>query len=182
MRRNAQAGRPAIESPTVARAQQLYEDLLADVGARAPLLPDLVVAHWPHVGRAYAGLMIVGQAVYGWPDDYAPSRFQRATERAQALHTISQRGMLGEPMSWLATSPVRGSPFWSVVRQVTETLEPGSAPWFDRLAWANLYPLAPDQGNPGGELRAVQDPHVGPLIGTMAEMLEARPVIALVGP
>ena len=142
-----------------------------------------MVAHWPHVGCAYAGLVIVGQALHGWPDDFEPSTFQLPEKRAETLLAIKRRGTdQSEPMGWLATSPVRGSPFWSVARQVTEALQPGASPWFSGFAWANLYPLAPERENPGGELRAVQDPHVGPLIAAMADMVKARVVIALVGP
>ena len=47
-----------------------YDRLLASIGDRAADIGDRpVVTHWPHVGSAYRGLVIVGQAVYGWADD-----------------------------------------------------------------------------------------------------------------
>jgi hypothetical protein len=43
-----------------------YETLLASIGGRADEIGDRpVVTHWPHVGSAFRGLVIVGQAVYG---------------------------------------------------------------------------------------------------------------------
>lgn len=41
-----------------------YGRLLASIGSRADDIGDRpVVTHWPHVGSAYRGLVIVGQAV-----------------------------------------------------------------------------------------------------------------------
>ena len=52
------------------RVEDTYDRLLASVGARASEIGDRpVVTHWPHVGSAYRGLAIVGQAVWGWTDD-----------------------------------------------------------------------------------------------------------------
>ena len=68
---------------------------------------------------------------------------------------------------------------------VAEALAPDSdSPWYARLAWVNLYPVAPENppGNPGGPLREAQDPLVGDLLRAVVEMLHARVVIALVGP
>jgi hypothetical protein len=36
----------------------------------APALPQLVVAHWPHVGSSYGGFAAVGQGLHGWMDDF----------------------------------------------------------------------------------------------------------------
>jgi hypothetical protein len=62
-----------------------YDGLLASIGERATEIGDRpVVTHWPHVGSAYRGLAIVGQAVFGWADD------PRATDLA-ALHSSRAR-------------------------------------------------------------------------------------------
>lgn len=163
--------------------QGRYDDLLASVGASAPA-GARVVAHWPHVGSAYDGVVILGQAVNGWPDDFDARSLTDAIARAEAIRVIRARNTdRPEPMDWLATSRVRTSPFWTVARLVAETLTPASdAPWFARFAWANLYPVAPESGNPGGWLRAAQDPHVGGLINELMGVLNARVVVALVGP
>ena len=61
---------------------------------------------------------------------------------------------------------------------------PGSAPWYARYAWANLYPVAPEDptDNPTGVLEEAQDPFVGALLLELADMLEARTVIVIAGP
>ena len=135
-----------------------YDRLLASIGRRADEIgPRPVVAHWPHVGSAYDGLVIVGQALYGWPDDFPASQFRSREGRAEALRVARARSTeRADPLDWIATHPVRTSPFWSVSRIVAEALVPdGGAPWYARLAWVNLYPAAPEEppGNPGGPLR-----------------------------
>jgi hypothetical protein len=164
-----------------------YDRLLASIGRRADEIgPRPVVAHWPHVGSAYDGLVIVGQALYGWPDDFPASQFRSREGRAEALRVARARSTeRADPLDWIATHPVRTSPFWSVSRIVAEALVPdGGAPWYARLAWVNLYPAAPEEppGNPGGPLREAQDPLVGDLLRDIVEMLDARIVLALVGP
>jgi hypothetical protein len=48
----------------------------------------------------------------------------------------------------------------------------------------NLDPAAPEDppGNPGGALREAQDPHVADLLRVTLDAIEARTVVALVGP
>jgi hypothetical protein len=161
--------------------------LLASIGERAGDIGDRpVVLHWPHVGSAYGGLVIMGQALYGWPDDFPAAQFGTVAGRAQAIAVARQRNRdRPEPLDWLATNPVRNSPFWTVTRLLAGEFEPNDAtPWFGKIAWVNLYPAAPESppGNPGGPLREAQDPLVGKLLEATVEMLEARTVVALVGP
>jgi hypothetical protein len=169
-------------APASAQAAELYQTLLSSVGALVPASDDTsVVAHWPHVGSSYDGLAIVGQALRGWPDEFDPAGFRSAASRTDAMAVIHRRTAgRTEPMDWLATSRVRNSPFWTVARLATEGLTSGGGPWFSRFAWLNLYPLAPELGNPGGWLREAQDPHVGSLLRALINMIRARTVIALV--
>jgi hypothetical protein len=163
-----------------------YDRLLASVGGRADEIGDRpVVTHWPHVGSAYRGLVIVGQAVYGWADDCRASDLRVAKTRAQLIASIRTRADRPEPLDWIDSHPVRTSPFWRVVRLLVEALEPDTdAPWYAHFAWVNLYPSAPDDppGNPGGALKQAEDPHVGPLLRAVTDWLDARRVIAVVGP
>ncbi|MEP7378157.1 MAG: hypothetical protein ABI725_01190 [Chloroflexota bacterium] len=166
-------------------AEELYDQLLASVGRSAPAESEArVVGHWPHVGSVYDGVVILGQAVYGWSDDFDPRTMTDYSARAEALRAIRARNTdRDEPMDWLATHRVRSSPFWTVARLVAEALTPvSSAPWISRFAWANLYPVAPEMGNPGGWLRAAQDPAAGALADALMTSLNARVVVALVGP
>jgi hypothetical protein len=88
-------------------------------------------------------------------------------------------------MNWIATHHVRSSPFWKTARLLVESLEPDShLPWYARWCWLNLFPCAPDDppGNPGGALREAQAPFVGELLAAQVDLLDARRIIALVGP
>jgi hypothetical protein len=163
-----------------------YDRLLESVGDRADQIGDRpVVTHWPHVGSAYQGLVIVGQAVYGWGDDYPARHFQTEAGRQEGIAAFRARVDKPDPLQWIETHPVRSSPFWRTVRLIVEGLEPEpDAPWYSRFAWVNLYPAAPENppGNPGGALKEAQDPHVGRLLRSVTDMLDARRVIAVVGP
>jgi hypothetical protein len=163
-----------------------YDALLTSVGDRAAEIGSRpVVTHWPHVGSAYQGLVIVGQAVYGWGDDFAAAHFRTEAGRQEAIAAFRARVDKPEPLHWIDTHPVRVSPFWRAVRRLVEALERDlDAPWYARFAWVNLFPAAPENppGNPGGALREAQDPHVGPLLRAVTDWLDAKRVIAVVGP
>ena len=100
--------------------------------------------------------MILGQALYGWPDDFPATQFRTASGRAEALCiTRARNAARADRLDWIATHPVRTSPFWSVSRMVAEALQPDSrAPWYARFAWVNLYPAAP--GGPSAAARAAR--------------------------
>ena len=165
---------------------EAYDALLASVAQRAPEIGGRpVVGHWPHVGSAYDGIALVGQALYGWPDERPASALGTAAGRSAAIEDYRRRPEAPEPLAWITTSANRTSPWWNVARRLAEGLAPGTdAPWYARLAWLNLYPLAPEDppGNPGGALRQAQDPFVVDLLRAELELIGARAVIALVGP
>jgi hypothetical protein len=167
------------------RAVNAYERLLTSVGERADEIePRPVLVHWPHVGSAYRGTVIVGQALRGWPDHFRASDFRTADGRARAIDAARERPDRLEPMDWIATHRVRSSPFWKTARLLVEALEPDDSPWYARWCWLNLFPCAPDDPpeNPSGALREAQDPFVGELLAAQIDRLDARRVIALVGP
>jgi hypothetical protein len=164
-----------------------YDRLLASIGARANDIGDRpIVLHWPHVGSAYRGLVIVGQALYGWPDDFVATQFRTAEGRAEAMRVAQARNAdRHEPLDWIATNRVRNSPFWTTARLLAEAIEPtADAPWFGRFAWVNLYPAAPENppGNPAGPLREAQDSFTSELLRASVDALDAHTVIAFVGP
>lgn len=171
---------------TQADAVAAYDGLLSSIGERADAIGERpIVLHWWHVGSAYRGLVIVGQAVFGWPDDFPATTFRTSDGRAEAIRVAQSRTAdRADPMDWIASNPVRNSPFWTVARHAADELEPGDAPWYSRLAWVNLYHAAPENppGNPGGPLREAQDPFVADVLRATVDMLDARTVLALVGP
>jgi hypothetical protein len=168
-------------------ALALYDQLLASIGAHsAQIEPRLCVSHWPHVGSAYDGLLIVGQALRGWPNEWNASEAATEAGRRRILDvTKTHATSRSEPLDWIPQmKKVRNSPFWTFSRHLVELVTTGPAPWYARYAWANLYPVAPEDppDNPGGALKEAQDPFVGPLLLELADMLEARTVVVIAGP
>jgi hypothetical protein len=175
------------------RALAEYDRLLATIGEKADAIgTGRLAAHWPHVGTAYRGLVIVGQALQGWDPAVTGSRFH-----AIAARTADGRAaIIEQTRTWFADAPEpvgviatlsnrQGSPFWRLCRDVVEVLEPhGDGPWYSRFAWANVYPVGPDAppGSPGGPLKEAQDSHVGSLLVELLGMLDARRVVVISGP
>jgi len=91
-----------------------------------------------------------------------------------------------DPLEWVPSHPkVRNSPFWAFSRHLVEVLEPDEiTPWYARYAWVNLYPVAPESppDNPGGPLKAAQEPFVGELLNALVDSLEADRVVVVAGP
>jgi len=169
------------------RAVVLYEQLLASIGERAAEIePRPLVSHWPHIGSAYRGLVIVGQALRGWPDEWRASDARTPEGRNRILSATRARPRRAEPLDWVPSQrAVRNSPFWGFARHHVGELEPdASVPWYARFAWVNLYPVAPEAppDNPSGPLKEAQEPHVGELLVAIVEMLEAKRVILVAGP
>jgi hypothetical protein len=176
---------PSESVPAVAALDRLLES----VGRRAAEIePTQVVIHWPHVGRSYRGTVILGQSLYGWWDDFPAGSFYDPPGRARAIAVARARNAdRPDPNDWLegTRAATRNSPFWTAARLIVETVEPDEAtPWYSRLTWMNLFPCAPQhpKGNPTGALKEAQDPYVGELLRAHVEQLNARRVIAFVGP
>jgi len=170
------------------RALEVYERLLVSIGELSTEIePRPLVSHWPHVGSAYRGLVVVGQALRGWPDDWQASDARTAEGRQQILSTTRARNAnRPDPLEWVPSHPkVRNSPFWAFSRHLVEVLEPNEAtPWYARFAWVNLYPVAPESppDNPSGPLKAAQEPFVGQLLNAVVDFLEANRVVVVAGP
>jgi hypothetical protein len=88
-------------------------------------------------------------------------------------------------MSWIAGHRVENSPFWRTAHEVTGALVPDrESPWFSRVAWTNLCPIAPGayKGNPEGSLRQVQTAAAAEFLGVTVDALRPRLVLVLAGP
>lgn len=175
------------------RAVHHYDRLLASIGESAQAIGDRRLAsHWPHVGTAYRGLVIAGQALQGWDPAVAGARW-RATD---ASTPGGRTSIIENSRTWFADAPDpvgviatlsnrRSSPFWRLCRDVVEALEPvRTGPWYSRFAWANVYPVGPDDppGSPGGALKEAQDLYVGDLFAALLDTLDARRVVVISGP
>lgn len=174
-------------------ALEAYDRLLASIGQGADSIgPRGLASHWPHVGRNYRGLVIAGQALQGWDPAVSGARWHAA----DATTAGGRAAIIDRSRTWFAAAddPVgviatlsnrRGSPFWRLCRDVAEALEPDDrGPWYSRFAWANVYPVGPDDppGSPGGPLKEAQDPLVGGLFAALLDALDARRVVVISGP
>lgn len=175
----------ALDSPQMAHA---YDRLLASVGRVASDVGDgRLTSLWPLVGGDFDhGVLVVGQAVYGWISDWTATDATSAAGRSAILDdsraVCSDRD---DPMSWIAGHRVENSPFWRTAHEVTNALVPDlQSPWFSRLAWTNLYPIAPGdyKGNPEGTLRQVQTAPAAEFLAATVDALRPRLVLVLAGP
>ena len=175
----------ALDSPKMTNA---YDRLLASVGHVAGEVGDgRLTSHWPLVGRAFdRGVMVVGQAVYGWLPDWTALDAATAGGRSTILNdTKASFADLPDPMSWIEGHRVENSPFWRTTREVADALIPDrESPWFSRVAWTNLYPIAPGahKGNPEGSLRQVQTAPAAKFLSATVDALRPRLVLVLAGP
>ncbi len=174
-----------LDSPQMADA---YDRLLAEIGRAASVIGDgRLTSHWPLVGRDFdRGVLVVGQAVYGWIPDWTAVDVASVAGRSAILEdtrsTFSERD---DPMSWIAGHRVENSPFWRTAHEVADALAPGpGSPWFSRVAWANLCPVAPGayKGNPEGALRQVQTPAAAEFLSAVVAALAPRLALVLAGP
>jgi hypothetical protein len=170
------------------RMADAYDRLLASLGRAAPEFGrGRLTSHWPLVGKAFDhGVLVVGQAVYGWLPDWTALDATSAAGRTAILEdTKASFADLDDPMSWIDGHRVENSPFWRTAHEVTDALVPEpESPWFSRVAWANLYPIAPGayKGNPEGALRQVQTAPAAEFLSTVVDALAPRLVLALAGP
>ncbi len=170
-------------SPTV---EDRYLALLESIGGAADKIgPGPLTSHWPLVGADYdRGVLAVGQAVFGWVTDWATSEAMTPEgRRAILIDTQSVFADEADPMAWIAGNPVRTSPFWSTLRLVMESTQTTTSPWYSRLAWANLYPVAPNwiKANPSGPLLVAQAPEAPRLFEAIAAELDPRVVLVVGG-
>ena len=182
------SSRRAISPLDSQRMADAYDRLLASVGRVAPEVGDgRLTSHWPLVGSHFDhGVLVVGQAVYGWLPDWTALDATSSTGRAAILaDTKASFSELDDPMSWIAGHRVENSPFWRTAHEVTDALIPDpESPWFSRVAWANLYPIAPGayKGNPEGTLRQVQTTPAAEFLTAVVNALAPRLVLVLAGP
>jgi hypothetical protein len=183
-----ESSRMIINPLDTQRMADAYHRLVASVGRAAPEVGDRrLTSHWPLVGSHFDhGVLVVGQAVYGWLPDWTALDATSAAGRSAILaDTKASFADLDDPMSWIAGHRVENSPFWRTAHEVTDVLVPDpESPWFSRLAWANLYPIAPGayKGNPEGTLRQVQTTEAAEFLGAVVDVLAPRLVLVLAGP
>lgn len=126
-----------------------------------------------------SGLLFVGKAVNGWiTNETNVTRLfdSENSERIFARH---------DQMEWVNNLSgntegynTRKSAFWRLIRKVTEIYY--SEEWYSKIAWTNLYKVAPWKGgNPNGKLQNVQRKHCFDIFRKEIEILSPEYVILL---
>jgi hypothetical protein len=168
---------------------EAYDRLLAGVAGLAAELGDgrRLTSHWPLVGAGFDdGVLVVGQAVYGWIPDWVAGDAAILSGRAAVLDdTRSTLADQDDAMGWISGHRVENSPFWRTTHEVADALTPDAqSPWFSRVAWTNLYPIAPGdtKGNPDGVLRLVQTEAAAEFLDATVDAVRPRLVLVLAGP
>lgn len=169
-----------------------YAQMLRDVGLRADEMEGKQIAsHWPFVGSAFRGTVIVGQALAGWDAEETSARWRPDVARTEE----GRQQIIDGTRAWASARPEpmdevlrwghrRRSPFWGLLQRLDRLLEPGAAgPWYSHHAWRNIYPLGFDRPgkSPLGALKEAQAPHVGSLFWEAVDFLGARRVVIVAG-
>jgi hypothetical protein len=163
------------------------DDLLRAIASRATEIGDRpLTLHWPLAGSRFErGVLVIGQAVYGWFGDWRPEAVADE-DRRRAVIEEARDLFRDRPdrMDWLDGHRVWNSPFWRVVRDATEHLAPGDGPFYSRVAWTNLYAVAPNdiKANPGGALLEAQTAPAAAFVAAAIEVIDPSVVLVLAGP
>lgn len=139
----------------------------------------------PMVGNRYDGqracrLMWIGRALNGWE----ACRFGMGREAFadQAADEMRNR----DRFVWLWRGDAakkwpynyRQSAFWRTCKFVHDRMLPEDERWFEDIAWANLYPIAPAKsGNPSGKLCDAQRVLCGELLKKQMEALRPTHIV-----
>lgn len=147
-------------------------------------------AFWPEFGSSYnphEDLLIVGRAPNGGDNPWHFSKLAtldphelrlKASEKPEALDVWMIR-------CWQKSKDRKycsNTAFWRAVKLVVEGLGTGSDYWASRLAWTNLYKIAPATGgNPAGKLRKYQLQHCINLLKLELDGFKPRYVLVVTG-
>ena len=172
-----------------------YDAVLRDVAEVNDEERDLC-AFWPAIGaqfQAGEGILAIGRAVNGWGSTrFKATELTDASKRRDVMDTAREYKRDSEcPLSWVVTREgkeddynTRRSQFWMVLKSLTRKLEGRDTDqWSSRLAWSNLYKVAPkEKGNPSGELKTSQRQVSGvELLQEEIRQMKARAVVFLTG-
>lgn len=130
-------------------------------------------------GRHYrkGGVLFVGRAVNGWiTDDRDTATLFKPGDKSQIFARDDQ-------MCWVERENICArSAFWRVVRGLSRQLTGNSADWYERIAYSNLYKLAPASGgNPSNTLCSRQYDLCAEILRREIEVLAPSAVLLLCG-
>jgi hypothetical protein len=148
---------------------------------------ETLVAQWLRRGRKYDGdLLVVGRALNGWEaGEWTRRQGSTPNGREDIIRRLRADAEPASscPMAWVEdtseTYKCTRSPFWRVTHRVLDhegATQPG---WASRLAWTNLYKVAPVGANPSAGLARRQREHCFRLLSLEVSYLRPRRVLAL---
>lgn len=187
-----------MEIVTYCPSRKIFDDLAEAVDAVSAMsgkhrLPKLA-ANLGIAGRDYDGeLLIVGRAVNGSVDgrDFEANSVSGQAYSMQAEMDYCKSLKKGCQLAWVTEPPKPGeyntnrSAFWRVSRQLLKAVEGGAFNknrWSSRLAWTNLYKIAPyETGNPSDPLCEAQFNACVNILRSEIELLQPKRVLFMTG-
>lgn len=181
--------------PTQTELDIFTERMLVPIGnLPSRRLPPKVVGFFARKGDAYNGqLMIVGRAVKGWTLEATPAELKDPAVARDFAERLGQEmaDAQGCPMSWVRDSwggrtgyNTKDSAFWRVARRTTIELgiaSESSPDWASRLAWSNLYKVAPPNGNPSDGVCSAQEPGCIELLREEIRLFQPQRLLFMTG-
>ncbi len=170
----------------------LTEALAACCAARPSGAQATVTVFMPLKGPSFRpgeSLLVVGRAVNGWTDAALDLSARNCPDRIGGLLEAAKADTLqASPLRWLGQERARDgyqprrSQFWAVARNLAERSPANAAPWYESIAWSNLYKVAPHQGgNPGSVLSRVQLPACIELLRREIDLLQPGRILFQTG-
>jgi len=156
----------------------LYEKMLYSFSEKEELYPFCMQwgKHFPF--EQGSGILFVGKATNGWA---------YPTTDIKKVFLESGEGIFArnDQMEWVHSceSSINGynskkSAFWRVVKKVSQSLY-GKEEWYSKVAWSNLYKMAPSSGNPSGRIRNKQIEACKLILGEEINALSPKYVVFL---
>lgn len=150
------------------RQVELLASAIQRVGQEAAAIKDSeLCGFFGRAGSRYRnGLLVIGRAVNGWEPIWHASA-GAVHEHAMEIATSAAQSGNRCPMQWVCDQwqipygyRANSSAFWRVIRSVLFATDPSASVdpnWSSRLAWTNLYKIAPASGgNPSDRLCLLQ--------------------------
>ena len=167
-----------------------FEAMLLSCANRCAKRLGEFVALWPLGGRQYArgeGILFVGRAVNDWDSAFTFDKL--TTQQAVGQQVLKLRGRTesieGCPLEWASIPSPEYNPhrsaFWRVVRSVTEEVLGAGDQWHERIAYSNLYKIAPRGRNPSEWLCDAQAHDCAQLLELEIEHWRPRFVLIMSG-